>query len=95
MTIEQTVEIPADHRLTLEVPREIPAGRAVIAFTQAPAGQSAEWRKTLAVLKRTRGAWKDHPWENYREDLRSMREEWDRRDPWNSGPAKQRRDERG
>jgi hypothetical protein len=33
MTIEQTVEIPADHRLTIEVPREIPAGRAVLAFT--------------------------------------------------------------
>jgi hypothetical protein len=28
MTIEQTVEIPANHRLTIEVPPEIPAGRA-------------------------------------------------------------------
>jgi len=37
MTITQTVEIPADHRLTIEVPREIPAGRAVLAFTPAPA----------------------------------------------------------
>ncbi|MDR0669311.1 MAG: hypothetical protein LBF95_04440 [Treponema sp.] len=36
MTIEQTVEIPADHRLTLEVPREIPAGTAVLAFTPVP-----------------------------------------------------------
>jgi len=26
MTIEQTVTIPADHRLTLEVPPQIPAG---------------------------------------------------------------------
>jgi hypothetical protein len=33
MTIEQTVEIPADHRLTIEVPQEIPAGKAVLAFT--------------------------------------------------------------
>ena len=33
MTIEQTVEIPANHRLTLDVPREIPPGKAVIAFT--------------------------------------------------------------
>jgi hypothetical protein len=38
MTIEQTVEIPADHRLTIEVPLEIPAGRAVLAFT--PAGET-------------------------------------------------------
>jgi hypothetical protein len=27
MTIEQTVEIPVDHRLTVEVPPEIPSGR--------------------------------------------------------------------
>jgi hypothetical protein len=36
MTIEQTVEIPADHRLVIEVPPEIPAGRAILAFTPAP-----------------------------------------------------------
>ena len=35
MTITQTVEIPADRRITLEVPREIPAGRTIIAFTPA------------------------------------------------------------
>ena len=35
MTIEQTVEIPANHRLTIDVPHEIPAGRAIIAFTPA------------------------------------------------------------
>ena len=33
MTIKQTVEIPADRRLTIEVPREIPAGKVIIAFT--------------------------------------------------------------
>jgi len=33
MTITQTVEIPADHRITLEVPRQIPAGKTIIAFT--------------------------------------------------------------
>ena len=36
MTITQTVDIPADHRLTIDVPREIPAGPTVIAFTPAP-----------------------------------------------------------
>ena len=39
MTIEQTVEIPANHRLVLDVPREIPAGTVVIAFTPAPASE--------------------------------------------------------
>ena len=28
MTVEQTVTIPADHRLTLEIPQEVPVGRA-------------------------------------------------------------------
>jgi hypothetical protein len=38
MTIEQTVEIPANHRLTIEVPPEIPEGktRVIIQFP-APA----------------------------------------------------------
>jgi len=35
MTIEQTVEVPASHRLTIDVPREIPVGRTIIAFTPA------------------------------------------------------------
>ncbi|GHU48606.1 hypothetical protein FACS1894200_06010 [Spirochaetia bacterium] len=35
MTIEQIVELPASHRLVLEVPREIPAGRVILTFTPA------------------------------------------------------------
>jgi len=38
MTITQTVEIPANSRsLTVEIPREIPAGRTIIAFTPVAA----------------------------------------------------------
>jgi hypothetical protein len=33
MTIQQTVDIPASHRLTIEVPREIPAGPVILTFT--------------------------------------------------------------
>ena len=36
MTITQTVEIPANRRLIIEVPREIPAGRTILSFTPAP-----------------------------------------------------------
>jgi hypothetical protein len=36
MNVTQTVEIPASHRLTIDVPREIPTGRAIIAFIPAP-----------------------------------------------------------
>jgi hypothetical protein len=35
MSITQTVEIPADHRLIIDVPHEVPAGRAVLAFFPA------------------------------------------------------------
>ena len=28
--IKQTVEIPANHRLTIDVPREVPVGRACV-----------------------------------------------------------------
>jgi hypothetical protein len=33
MTIEQTVEVPADHRLFLDLPFTFPAGRAKITIT--------------------------------------------------------------
>ncbi|MCL2251018.1 MAG: hypothetical protein FWC12_03800 [Treponema sp.] len=33
MTITQTIDIPADRRITLEVPLEVPTGRTIIAFT--------------------------------------------------------------
>ena len=32
MTITQTVEIPASHRLIIDVPREVPVGKAIIVF---------------------------------------------------------------
>jgi len=36
MTITQTIEIPADHRLTIEVPREVPAGLAKLEVKLIP-----------------------------------------------------------
>ena len=32
MTITQTVDVPADHRLVIDVPREVSAGRTVLIF---------------------------------------------------------------
>ena len=42
MTITQTVDIPANHRLVIDVPREVPEGPVVLTFTpaEAPADQS-------------------------------------------------------
>jgi hypothetical protein len=42
MTITQTVEIPASHRLTIDVPREVPAGAVVLTFTPK-AGAADDW----------------------------------------------------
>jgi len=39
MAITQTVEVPADRRITLEVPREVPTGPVVLTFTPAGAAE--------------------------------------------------------
>jgi hypothetical protein len=49
MVIEQTVDIPVDHRLTLDVPREVPAGRVVLRFIPADSGEVVP---TIEELKR-------------------------------------------
>jgi hypothetical protein len=33
MSVTQTVEIPASHRLVIDVPREVPAGQVILTFT--------------------------------------------------------------
>ena len=48
MTIEQTVEIPANHRLVINVPREVPAGRVILTFTPQGGGAARDseyWHK--------------------------------------------------
>jgi hypothetical protein len=50
MTVEQTVEIPDSHRLTIEVPREVPVGRTIIAFTPASVKKSKDKRYDSAPL---------------------------------------------
>ena len=36
MTMTQTVEVPASHRLTIDVPRDVPTGKVILAFIPAP-----------------------------------------------------------
>jgi hypothetical protein len=33
MSVTQTVEVPDSHRLTIDIPREIPAGPVILTFT--------------------------------------------------------------
>ena len=63
MTLEQTVEIPADHRLHLEfeVPPEIPAGKARAALTliceeKQERPVTNKWVNPLLGLAKTKGA---------------------------------------
>jgi hypothetical protein len=44
MNVTQTVEIPASHKLIIDVPSEVPEGRAILTFTPAPAKKLADLR---------------------------------------------------
>jgi hypothetical protein len=48
MTIEQTIEIPANHRITIEVPPELPTGKAKVELTITPETMPKE--KTVRPL---------------------------------------------
>ena len=45
MTMTQTVEVPASHRLTIDVPREVPTGKALVSVTPL-----AESSKDISLL---------------------------------------------
>jgi len=47
MTITQTVEIPADRRIT--VPREVPTGPVILTFTPVKGGKKPEMAEAEAV----------------------------------------------
>jgi len=36
MTIEQTIEVPVSHRISLDLPLELPVGKATITITSKP-----------------------------------------------------------
>jgi len=42
MTVEQIVEIPANRRIALEVPRTVPVGKTILSFTPVSAPQTAD-----------------------------------------------------
>ena len=42
MTITQTVDIPADRRLVIDVPSEVPVGQVILTFTPASTDQRSE-----------------------------------------------------
>jgi hypothetical protein len=80
MTIQQTVTIPADHRLTLEIPQEIPAGRAqvLIQFPIREGAQAADRGTGETVPSEDRGQSSN---ETFRNALRRAYGAW-KDNPW-------------
>jgi len=105
MTVTQTVEIPVSHRLTIDVPREVPDGQARI-IIQYPIRKDEQVDDSIPqeakgqinneafrnALRRAYGAWKDNPWTECVADISAMRDEWGHRDPWNTDTIKRHQD---
>jgi hypothetical protein len=76
MTIQQTVEIPASHRLTIDVPKEVPAGKASILLffdnsdSASATGKAPEkWANPLLGLAKDSELTVERFMEMQREDL--------------------------
>jgi len=91
MIIERIVEIPADRRITLEVPEEASTGKARVTiqfpvrngkqpdgvFPPEAKGQISN-EAFRQALGRAYGAWENNPWTSHLEDVNAIREEWER-----------------
>jgi hypothetical protein len=80
MTIEQTVMIPDSHRLTLEIPEEVPAGRTrvLIQFPVRESMQTTERGYGEAVSLEARGQSSN---ETFRNAIRRAYGAW-KDNPW-------------
>jgi hypothetical protein len=66
MSITQTVDVPDNHRLTIDVPREIPAGPVILTFTPSSKNKG-EFEDLLSVSNSTLDFWNnedDEVWDN-------------------------------
>ena len=50
MSITQTVDIPANRRLTVDVPREIPEGRTILIFKPIPKAEPVSIKALRGTL---------------------------------------------
>ena len=58
MSVTQTVEVPDSHRLTIDVPREIPAGPVVLTFTPKTAWLAFDPVKAREAIENCDGLFK-------------------------------------
>ena len=76
MSVKQTVEIPANRRLTIDVPLEIPVGKAVLIFTPAPQETQAEPSNHKSISKYF-GILSPGTYGDSTAYQRNLRDEWD------------------
>jgi len=50
MSVTQTVDIPANHRLTIDVPHEIPAGKTILIFKPISGAEAVSIKKMRGTL---------------------------------------------
>jgi len=51
MTITQTVEIPVNRKLTIDIPSEMPIGPTILTFTPADIGGNGGSKRKLGTLE--------------------------------------------
>ena len=80
MTMTQTVEVPASHRLTIDVPRDVPTGKVLVSVTPL-----AESSKDISLLS-LRGSCKGlDTMEAYFNRKRADKALENRNDGWKTG----------
>ena len=52
MSITQTVEIPVNRRITIDVPREVPTGPIILTFTPAPVIPAMSAEQEIELINR-------------------------------------------
>jgi hypothetical protein len=77
MIVTQTVEVPDSHRLTIDVPSEIPAGRTIIAFTPASAQETQDVSPDHKPISQFFGILSPNTYGDGVIYQRNIREEWD------------------
>jgi hypothetical protein len=77
MIIEQTVDIPADRRVFLDLPPDIPQGRARLAATVTPVSETPDIPSGQTLSQRFAGSLRlsGEEYEKRQEDVRQSRDE--------------------
>jgi hypothetical protein len=77
MSVTQTVEIPVNHRLIIDVPPEVPAGRAILTFTPASVHKAQTVSQNRKPISEYFGILSPSVYGDGVAYQRNLRDEWD------------------